>query len=257
MHNCSKCNKEFKFKSSVSNHEKSCNGTGLGNKRKKKPPFICPKCGFEIKSSREKHVNYCDGSGPRRKRPLKGYHSWNKGKKYKDVFSIEKNLEISTKISNKLKLAFKSGKITGRCADPEKEKERKRKISETMILKRLGGYRKGSGRGKQGWYKGYWCDSSWELAYVIYNLEHNIKIERNKERFNYIFNNRKYTYSPDFIVNNEYIEIKGYITEQVKAKTNQFPNKLIVIDKYGIKPYLEYVINKYGKNFIDLYDDNI
>lgn len=27
-------------------------------------------------------------------------------------------------------------------------------------------------RGYKGWYKGIWCDSSWELAYVIFNLEH-------------------------------------------------------------------------------------
>jgi len=37
-----------------------------------------------------------------------------------------------------------------------------------------GGKRIGSGRGKSGWYKGYWCDSSWELAYVIYNIDHDV-----------------------------------------------------------------------------------
>jgi len=32
-------------------------------------------------------------------------------------------------------------------------------------------------RGKAGFYKGYHCMSSWELAYVIYNLEHNVSFE--------------------------------------------------------------------------------
>lgn len=49
---------------------------------------------------------------------------------------------------------------------PQSE-ETKRKMSETCKIN-AGGYRPGSGIGKQGWYKNYWCDSSWELAYVIY-----------------------------------------------------------------------------------------
>ena len=256
MYNCIKCNKLLKNKSAKVSHENNCDGIGTKSdkKKNKKLDKICPKCGFDIKTSYDKHYNSCDGKGPRRKRIKNGHHAWNKNIKYKDIFSIEKNKEISDKISNKVKLAYKSGRLTGKCYNPDKEIERKKKISETMILRRIGGYRKGSGRGKQGWYKNYWCDSSWELAYVIYNLEHNIKIERNKERFEYIFNDRLYKYMPDFIVNGNFIEVKGYITEQVKAKINQFPKKLIVIDKKDIIPYLEYVISKYGKDFVNLYN---
>ena len=39
--------------------------------------------------------------------------------------------------------------------------------------------------GIKGWYKGFWCDSSWELAYVIYNLDHGIEFRRNTEKFEY------------------------------------------------------------------------
>ena len=53
--------------------------------------------------------------------------------------------------------------------------------------KKSGGYRRNGGKGIRGWYKGYWCDSSWELAYVIYNLEHNIHFIRNTKGFNYKF----------------------------------------------------------------------
>lgn len=55
------------------------------------------------------------------------------------------------------------------------------------ITKPMGGYRKGSGIGKSGWYKGIYCDSSWQLAYVIYHLEHQFNIVRNKQKRIYIY----------------------------------------------------------------------
>lgn len=133
--------------------------------------------------------------------------------------------------------------------------ETKKKISSTGRSRHsLGGYRKGSGRGKKGTYKGYYCDSSWELAYVIYNLDHNIKFERNEELFPYEFNGEQHKYKPDFIENGVYVEVKGYFTEQVKAKEFAFPYQLKYIDKNTIKPYLEYVEQTYGKDFIRLYE---
>lgn len=119
-----------------------------------------------------------------------------------------------------------------------------------------GGYKPGSGRGKQGWYKGYWCDSSWELAYVIYNLDHNIKFVRNKEGFEYEFENKKYKYYPDFILEDgTYVEIKGFLDKKNKTKIKTFNKRLIIIDKNGIQQYINYAIKKYGKDFIKLYKD--
>lgn len=119
-----------------------------------------------------------------------------------------------------------------------------------------GGYRQGSGRGKHGWYKGYYCDSSWELAFVIYNLEHDIKFERNRKVFTYNYKNKNHTYMPDWIVDNKYIEIKGYCNEQWQAKLAQFPKDEIleVLTKNEMKPYIDYVIEKYGKDYIKLYE---
>ena len=134
----------------------------------------------------------------------------------------------------------------------------KQKIKLTSRLKHtIGGYRKGSGRGKKGWYKGYFCDSSWELAFVIYNLDHNIEIKRNVDRFEYLYNNETHNYLPDFLIDDIYYEIKGYKSDQWMAKYNQFPaNKtLVVIGKDEIKPYLTYVIETYGDDFIKLYED--
>ncbi|MFA5153821.1 MAG: hypothetical protein WC554_14815 [Clostridia bacterium] len=118
-----------------------------------------------------------------------------------------------------------------------------------------GGYRKGSGRGKHGWYKGFWCDSSWELAYVIYCLEHNIFIQRNTKRFKYMFEEKEHHYTPDYKINDSlFVEIKGYINKKWQEKVKQFPVKLEIIDKKKIKPILKYVNEKYGKDFIKLYN---
>ena len=131
-------------------------------------------------------------------------------------------------------------------------KEAKIKISETC-KKNAGGYRPGSGFGKQGWYKGYWCDSSYELAFVIYNLEHNIKFERNNDRFDYVYENKNHKYIPDFKLNNQYIEIKGFERPNDKYKYKSCPN-LKVMYYNDLKYCFDYVINKYGKDYIKLYN---
>ena len=77
----------------------------------------------------------------------------------------------------------------------------KSKIS-ISILKHISenGPNKGIRLWKHSQYKGYWCDSSWELAYVIYNLAQNIKFKRNYPGFTYIFNNKLRKFYPDFIL---------------------------------------------------------
>ena len=119
----------------------------------------------------------------------------------------------------------------------------------------LGGFKEGSVRNyKSGWYHSIHCDSSWELAFIIYNEEHGNKIERYKEIRHYILEGKEYEYHPDFIVNDKDIyEIKGIKSKNSEAK--QLYNKDIkFLYKDNMKLYLDYVINKYGQNFIDLYD---
>ncbi len=144
----------------------------------------------------------------------------------------------------------------GQALTKEKEQIRRNKISETAKKnKKSGGLRHGSGRGKKGWYGGYFCDSSWELAWVIYHLDHNIYFERNKIGFDYVFNNQNHKFYPDFIKDGIYYEIKGWPTLQNNAKYEQFNGFLIVLDKHGMKDIIKYVVNKYGPNFIGLYED--
>ena len=119
---------------------------------------------------------------------------------------------------------------------------------------KFGGFKEGSVKNyKSGWYHGIHCDSSWELAFVIYCKEHNINIKRCKEIRYYILDNKKYEYHPDFIVNNTIIEIKGLKSSNSNAKQLYNPD-IIFLYKNDMKKYLDYVINKYGNNFIELYE---
>jgi len=225
----------------------------------KKTKWICPKCGFEIKNSREKHLNYCKGYGPRSKRHkiIRGSKEFSEKvsdglkKKYLD------DPDLKNRVRNGLKKSFLEEKYDGKAKTEKLEVERRLKISLTAKKNKIsGGLRKGSGRGKKGWYKGFWCDSSWELAYVIYCLDHNIKFSRNNKKFEYIWEKEVHHYTPDFIMEDGlYIEIKGYLTKQVEEKIRQFNYPIEIIDKNKIIKYVDYVKDKYGKDFIELYEN--
>lgn len=128
--------------------------------------------------------------------------------------------------------------------------------SNNLLKGKRGGYREKGGRGKQGWYKGYYCNSSWELAWVIFQLEHGVQFKRNTEGFKYTFDEIEYKYYPDFQLLDtlDYVEIKGFMSKKNEAKIKDFPHKLFVIDKSEIKKYIDYTIEKYGKSYIDLYE---
>jgi hypothetical protein len=114
-----------------------------------------------------------------------------------------------------------------------------------------GGARQGAGRGKSGWYNGIWCDSTWELAFVYHHLKNYIPIVRNKEGFEYIYNKDKFKYYPDFIVGNEYYEIKGYMTPKDRCKHDQFPFTLHVVGPKEIDLYLKEVKENHGYKFFE------
>jgi len=232
---CIKCNKEFQTLQGKNNHEKWCDGAGTGLDKKKKE-FTCPKCRFVIKASILNHVNSCDGRGPRsiRRKLYPGVKGWKLG------VSLSRDHIEKIRKSN-----------TGK----ECSKETRLKLSKKAKENKSGGKTKGGGRGKSGWYKGYWCDSSWELAYVIYNLDHNIEFERNKKGFEYIFEDKTYKFYPDFLIGNEYIEIKGWMDEKNKSKISQFGGKLKVLFRKDLKEIFRYVEMTYGKDFIKLYGE--
>ena len=129
--------------------------------------------------------------------------------------------------------------------------------NKTKANPNCGGCRPHSGWGKSGTYKGYYCDSTYELVYIIYNLDHNIKFERNKTYYLYEYQGKTYKYYPDFLLeNNTLVEIKGYMDDKNKAKIAAVNDReIIVLMKNDLQYAFDYVKANYKYKFLkDLYD---
>jgi hypothetical protein len=177
-----------------------------------------------------------------------GKHNGRVGKSNVDFFGEEKAREISRKISCAL-----VGKVRV-ALTPEKEDARRKKISEYARSNNYGGYKQGAGRGRHGWYKRIWCDSSWELAWVIYHLDHGIPFKRNRDRFEYEWQGETHRYLPDFkMPDGTYIEIKAWLDDRGRAKLAACPGVKVLMKK-DIEPFLQYVVRVYGRDFVKMYD---
>ena len=177
------------------------------------------------------NIGYTDGSRV----------AWNKGTNYVDVYGFEKSQELKYNLSENAKKLVITADFIEKCR-------------QNALARGFGGITRGGGRGKKGWYKGFWCDSSWELAFVIYNIDNSIEFIRNQEKFKYTYNGVQKSFYPDFIVGNIYVEIKGYNSDEWKQKLKEFPHEIVVLYQEEMKLYLDYVKNKYGDDFIKLYD---
>jgi ribosomal protein S27AE len=120
-----------------------------------------------------------------------------------------------------------------------------------------GGHRINSGKAKTGYIRGIYCGSTWELAYALYNLDHQIPLSR----FPYTLVSEKYgKYLPDFLQDHKIIEIKGYWTKGVDrkikvARENGYECEILYKDQ--LQPYFDYVKSKYNfkECMSELYDD--
>jgi uncharacterized Zn-finger protein len=280
-HICKYCGKEFETSQKLGGHVSRCklnpNIKDLYNKigkakhntaAFKEYTLICEYCGKEYKL-------------------ILSENSFNKGK-YKKTCSttcahkltikncdnISRKLNISNTIhnliksnntGNKIKICEYCGKEFTNLDNNSKQycsnecmiKGRSKKLSESAKRNKFGGLNPNTTHKnyKRGYYNNIWCDSSWELAFVVYCFEHNISIKRNTSYKEYSFENKIYKFYPDFIINNnELVEIKGFITPKNKAKIEQV-HDVTFIFKTEIQPYLKYVINKYGNNFYNLLYD--
>lgn len=105
-----------------------------------------------------------------------------------------------------------------------------------------------TGWGHAGRYKGIICQSTYELAFVIYMLDHGKKIERCPLRIPYLLKEKKHFYNPDFIIEGKIFEIKGRISEKDKAKFKAAKSqniKLCIVARRSMQKYINYVNKKY------------
>lgn len=257
MYICKFCGKEFEKQQSYAAHLRKHNNLSDNDKKTNEYTFICQKCGKKytltlrnIDFKQGNYKKYCCKSCANtrilseetKQKISNSIHAYNINNPYT-------NYKIYTcKVCGKTFNKFDNRNISGQiyCSKECKHK---------FLSEHTGGYRKGCGRGKSGWYKGIYCDSSWELAFVIYHLDNNLYIERCKEKRKYIYNNTEHIYIPDFITNEGIIEIKGYKTKQWEIKENSNPD-IKVLYKNDIKFYLDYVKQKYGNDYIKLYDNS-
>lgn len=137
------------------------------------------------------------------------------------------------------------------CSESCRENSRRLKASKQI----------NHGAGCKGKYKEIQCDSKLELIFLVYCLDHNIKIKRCKDIFEYEFRGKKHLYNPDFIINNKvYIEIKGWDCKvnDIKLQAVRSCNRIIhILYAQDLKKCLTYVKSKYQikeNSFEVLYD---
>lgn len=258
---CQFCEKSVS-KSNLAKHEASC------KEKQARPSYLpidgsltCTFCGKHCnnKNSLVNHSRLCVANPQRKltgglmlfneRRKVAPELSWNKG--------LTKDTDIRVKKISEGLLEYYTthpGTGTGRIWSEES----RQKVSAAATKSNLTKFERPSGKGHRGYYKNIYCQSSWELAYVIYCFDHNIEFKRNTDHFKYEFGGKIRNYFPDFylMATSTYIEIKGYNDARSKAKAAQFPNKLKVYTKLEMQPILDYVISTYGKDFIRLYESN-
>ena len=246
--------------------------------------LICSKCGKEfslqLKESEYLKGNYrktcsakCANShsltSESKDKISKGVRNYilNNIEKYSNLKNSEIDLDLY--IQNKTKRKRKTyliickecgkehvshSKDTKFCSLSCASKYNNRKYKETHDGKTLGGYKEGSVKNyKSGRYKGIWCDSSWELAFILYHLDRGEVVERNREIRYYNYYGQWKKFYPDFKINSTIYEIKGRQDEYAKAKY-KYNEDIIFLYKEDMKKYIEYDESVYGKNFISLYE---
>ena len=126
-------------------------------------------------------------------------------------------------------------------------------------------------------YNGLHFDSSWELAYYIWLIDHKIDFEYQPNiNFIYFANNKEHFYYPDFKIDNELIEIKGdhffdkdgnfrcpfnilneKIQNEYKAKYQcMLDNNIKIFRKNEIRNIMYYIEKIYGKHYLKQFKNN-
>lgn len=108
-------------------------------------------------------------------------------------------------------------------------------------------------------YETVYFDSSWELAYYIWLKDNNIEFEYHSGvYFEYKIGNKIKKYYPDFILKDRIIEIKSDYLLNNNCKYRIPDEKMVCMKEHNViimcksemKPFLDYISNKYGRNFL-------
>ena len=142
--------------------------------------------------------------------------------------------------------------FSNECREIHRKKALSERAKERVARREFGGLNNDTfKKHKHGWYKGIYCGSSWELAYLIYNLDKGTAIKRCDKVFYYVYQGQTLRYYPDFEVEGSVVEIKGFENQKAKEKQKQHP-EILVLRKKDLKDVFDYVVSKYGKDFTDL-----
>ena len=184
--NCKFCEKECKNDNSLRNHQRLCK---LNPERQTTP--------FQDKD-KQKEIAKIRGSK----------NQWS-----------NTNYKLSDDTRKKLSKAAKE-----RNANESEESKAKRKAT---IAKKVenGEWHVSLAKDHHYNYNGVDLHGTWELKYAKWLDENQIRWQRCKDSFSYVYEGKTRKYTPDFylIDTDEYIEIKGYKTEKDEAKWAQFP----------------------------------
>ena len=206
--------------------------------------YICKFCKKECKNtnSLKNHERLCR-ENPNRQIIKNGFTEYNRKLKNHEVTRRTGNQFTKARRENRIYVVSETtkNKIREFASKRRHTDIEKQRISSTMkIVARnnpeiysLSQIHK---RTKHYTYNGIRIDGTWELLFLKYLDQLNIRWERCKTPFEYIWNNSTHSYYPDFYLSDYdvFIEVKGYETARDLEKYKVVPN-LYVIRKNEIK----------------------
>lgn len=179
--------------------------------------------------------------------------------------SEESNRKRSEKLKGRTLSTEHRAKLVGHKVSDETRKKigkklRGRVFSDETIEKmsKSHGYRNSKTfSGKCGIFRGFSCDSTWELQYIAWCLDTGKKIERNKKGFPYEYNGQIKRFYPDFIVDGQYVEVKAMLDDKTKAKLAAFPHPITVLYGPDLKPMFDHFRANYPGKPEDHYEKSV
>jgi hypothetical protein len=191
--------------------------------------MFCQYCNREAKTSvsKSQHELYCK-SNPNAKKKVPSYGMLGKAGSNQYIKGTAKPL--SSESRNRISEANKR-----RVWSDEKRQRHSTRMKEAVENNPDSYTSSNRGRTKQIEFDGIKFQGNWELEFYKWAKVSGLNPKRCTEGFHYNWNGDR-TYYPDFYIELKdlYVEVKGFKTERDSAKWNQFPKKLLVVDKVAI-----------------------